>query len=59
MSDDKKKKPMTAEELAEVLAIITMAYREAGRTLETATLYDEDRPEGEILVDNRNEEDIN
>ena len=54
-----KKEPLSPEELEKIFKLIQEAYKESGRTLETATLYDEDNPAGKLVVDNREEEDIN
>lgn len=49
----------TKEQIAEILELIGEAYKQVGRDLETVTIYDEEKPEGEIVVDNRDEEKIN
>ena len=54
-----KKKPISPEELAKIFELIQQAYKEGGRELETATLYDEDNPDGKLVVDNRDDEEIN
>ena len=56
---DEKKKPISPEELAKIFELIQQAYKEGGKSLETATLYDEDNPDGKLVVDNREEEDLN
>jgi hypothetical protein len=56
---DKPKKQITPEELAKIFELIQQAYAEGGKKLETATLFDEENPDGKIVVDNREEEDLN
>ena len=54
-----KKKPISPEELAKIFALIQQAYKESGRTLETGTLYDEENPDGKLVIDNRDEDELN
>lgn len=55
MSEPRKK--IEKEELAELLKLIQEAYKEAGKKITTATLYQGD--EEELVIDNREDKDIN
>lgn len=61
MSEEKK--PLSPEELAEILEAIAKAYEQAGRKITTATLIDDVKEDGtvsgEILIDNREDKDKN
>jgi len=51
---------MDRDELRKILEAINEAYELTGRQVQTAILYDPEGPEeGEIVIDNRNESDIN
>ena len=50
---------LTKEEIKEIAELIAEAYDQAGRKLETATLITGDIEEAELIIDNRNEEEIN
>jgi hypothetical protein len=54
-----KKKPISREELEKIMELIAQAYEEGGKKLTTATLFDEENPEGEILIDHREDKDLN
>jgi hypothetical protein len=48
---------MTEQELKKILEAIQKAYKEAGKTIDMATLHEGD--ETTIVIDNREEQDIN
>ena len=54
---------MTDEELKKILALISEAYTKAGKKISTATMVDEVDEEGnvkgEIVIDNREDEEVN
>lgn len=54
---------MKNDDLTKLLALLQEAYAEAGLKLETATLVDDvgddGTVEGEVLVDNRTERELN
>jgi hypothetical protein len=54
-----KKKPISKEEIAKILELYMKAKEEAGQKVETGTLYDGDNPEGKVIIDNRDENDLN
>ncbi len=49
----KKKEGLSKEDLEEIIKDIEKIYAEAGRDIETATLFDEEHEDGELLIDNR------
>lgn len=51
------KKPLSKDEIKNILELLQEAYKEAGKKIQTAIVYTGD--EQEILIDNRKEEDIN
>jgi hypothetical protein len=54
-----KKKPIDKEELEKIMKLIAEAYEEAGKKLETATLFDSENPDGTLVVDNRDDKELN
>jgi len=52
-------KKLSNDEIMEILEIFTEAKAQAGQTVTTAVLIDEDNPEGKIVVDNRDDLEIN
>ncbi len=48
---------MSEAELRKVLELLNEAYKAAGQEIQTAVLYEDDKET--ILIDNRDEEDIN
>lgn len=52
----KDKKELSKEELMKILEVISKAYEEAGRKINTATLINPDDT-AEVLIDNREDED--
>ena len=51
------KKPLSTEEIKGILELLQEAYKEAGKTIQTAVVYRGD--DEEMLIDNRDEKDIN
>jgi hypothetical protein len=48
---------MTPEELKKIMELVATVYEQNGKKLKTAVLYTEDKTE--IIIDNREEEDMN
>jgi hypothetical protein len=50
---------ISKEELAKILELYIKAKEEAGQKVETGILYDGDNPDGEMIIDNREDKDLN
>ena len=62
MTEDKREK-FSEEEINKILELLSKAYKDSDKTLETAVLYKEgddiEKGEGTFLIDNRDKEKEN